>query len=185
MEPLVVRLARWRFILLALLMLPFALLGLLLLPEDDVALQVMGLGFLALFGGLMVFALVKVIQHKPVLIVSDEGIEDRRLKIGIIPWGEVIRAYELPYLWHKNVQVQVRNPEQFKRKQPVLIRTLGELNVAAGWAPFVLVTANTDTPARSVVDYIYQQLALQWPTPTPTEEATTPAAQPDKYPTRL
>lgn len=184
MEPLVVRLARWRFILLALLMLPFALLGLFLVADDDAAARFMGLVFLALFGGLMVFALVKVIQHKPVLILSDAGIEDLRLKLGVIPWGEVVRAYELPYLWHKNVQLQVRNPEQFRRNQPALVRNIGELNAAFGWAPFVLVTANTDTPAKQVVDYIYQQLAYQWPTPTPVEGAA-PAARPDQYPQHL
>lgn len=181
MEPLVVRLARWRFILLAVLMLPFVLIGILLLTAVEEGGWVMGLIFLAVFGGLLVFALVKVIQHKPVLILSDAGIEDLRLKIGVIPWGEVVRAYELPYLWYKNVQLQVRNPEQFRRKQPMLVRTIGELNVAAGWAPFVLVTANTDTPAKTVVDYIYQQLAYQWPTPTPIEGAV-PAARPDQYP---
>lgn len=182
MEPLVVRLARWRFILLALLMLPFVLVGLLTVAEDDAAARFMGLVFLAVFGGLMAFALVKVIQHKPVLIISDAGIEDLRLKTGVIPWGEVVRAYELPYLWHKNVQLQVRNPEQFKRRQPGLVRTISELNNAFGWSPFVLVTANTDTPAKKVVDYIYRQLVLQWPTPTPTEAAA-PAG--GAYPTSI
>ena len=184
MEPLVVRLARWRFILLAVLMLPFALIGLILVVGDDAAARFMGLVFLAVFGGLMAFALVKVIQHKPVLILSDEGIDDKRLKLGVIPWGEVVRAYELPYLWYKNVQLQVRNPEPFKRNQPALVRNISELNAAFGWAPFVLVTANTDTPAKKVVDYIYQQLAYQWPTPTPTE-GTAPATQPDHFPQHL
>ena len=184
MEPLVVRLARWRFILLALLLLPFALVGVLLIVVgEELPVQVMGLFFLLLFGGFTVFALVKIIQHKPVLIISDEGIEDLRLKFGVIPWGEVVRAYELPYLWHKNVQLQVRNPEQFKRRQPGLVRSIGEMNAAFGWAPFVLVTANTDTPAKVVVDYIYRQLVLQWPTPT--EQAAPLAAQPDQYPQSL
>jgi hypothetical protein len=176
MEPLVVRLARWRFILLALLMLPFALMGLLLLVVgEDSAVQVMGQFFLALFGGFAGFALLKVIQHKPVLILSDAGIEDRRLKLGVIPWNEVVRSYELPYFWYKNVQLQVRNPEQFKRNQPTLIRSISEMNAAFGWAPFVLVTANTDTPASAVVDYISRQLIRHWPTPA---EAAGPAAPP-------
>lgn len=179
MEPLVVRLARWRFILLALLMSPFALIGLFAVAEDDPAARFMGLVFLAIFGGLAGFALLKIIQHKPVLILSDEGIDDKRLKLGVIPWSEVVRAYELPYLWYKNVQLQVRNPEPFKRNQPMLVRNISELNAAFGWAPFVLVTANTDTPASKVVDYIYQQLAYQWPTPTTAE---TPVARPDQYP---
>ena len=106
---------------------------------------------------------------------SDAGIEDRRLKLGVIPWNEVVRSFELPYFWYKNVQLQVRNPEQFKRNQPTLIRSISEMNAAFGWAPFVLVTANTDTPASAVVDYISRQLIRHWPTPA---EAAGPAAPP-------
>jgi hypothetical protein len=164
MEPLVIYLARWRFILLALLMLPFSLAGLFMLTIDELVSRVMGFGFLVLFGGFTVFALVKIVQHKPVITLSDAGIEDTRLKIGVIPWSEVVQAYELPYLWYKNVQVLVRHPEQFKQRQPWLTRTLGELNAMSGWSPFVLMTANTSTSASVVVDYICRQLVRHWPT---------------------
>jgi len=167
MEPLIVRLSRWRFGLIALLMLPLTLGSLLLLSDEDPVVRFMGVAGLVFFGGLLVFLLVQLFRSKPAIILSDAGIEDTRLKIGIIPWSEVERAYELPYFWHKNVQVKVRHPEQFRQRQPALVRSLGELNAAAGWKPFVLVTSNTDTSAKTVVDYIYQQLLRQWPTPTP------------------
>lgn len=167
MEPLIVRLSRWRFGLIALLMLPAALGSLLLLSDEDPTVRFMGVAGAAFFGGLLVFLLVQLFRGKPAIILSDAGIEDTRLKIGVIPWSEVERAYELPYLWHKNVQVKVRHPEQFLQRQPTLIRSLGQLNAAAGWTPFVLVTSNTDTSAKTVVDYIYQQLLRHWPTPAP------------------
>lgn len=167
MEPLIVRVSRWRLGLAVLLMLPVALGSLLLLSDEDPTTRFGGAAGLVFFGGLLVFLVVQLFRGKPAIIINDAGIEDTRLKIGVIPWSEVEQAYELPYLWHKNVQVKVRNPEQFQQRQSALMRSLGGLNAAAGWTPFVLVTSNTDTSAKTVVDYIYRQLLRQWPTPTP------------------
>ena len=178
MEPLFVRQARWRFVLLALLMLPFALLGLFLASEDE---PVEGGFFVVLFGGLMLFALVQVFRRKPVITLNDAGIEDTRLKIGIIPYGEIVRAYELPYLWHKNVQVQVRDPARFQQRQPGLLRSLGQLNASMGWTPFVLIMSSTDTKAQVVVDYINQQLLRQWPAPAPAVASPAAAAEEGEY----
>ena len=167
MEPLLIYSSRWRFVLLTLLMLPFALFGLFLLVSDELEAKLMGLFFTALFGGLATFGLVQLLRRKPVIVLNDAGIEDTRLKIGVIPYSEVMRAYELPYLWYKNVQVQVRNPAQFQQRQPALMRAMSQLNASMGWTPFVLMMTTTDSSARVVVDYINQQLLRQWPAPAP------------------
>jgi hypothetical protein len=180
MEPLVIYLARWRFILLALLMLPLSLLGLFMLTIDELESRIFGFGLLVFFGGFAVFAIIKLIQRKAVITLSDAGIEDTRLKTGVIPWSEVVQAYELPYLWYKNVQVLVRNPELFKQRQPWLTRSMGELNALSGWSPFVLMTANTDTAAGVVVDYICRQLVRHWPA-APEAPARSVSAEEGEY----
>lgn len=177
MEPLIVRPARWLFALLAFVFLMLALGMAALMSLEEIEAQVVGFGGLVFFGGIAVFAAWQVLRRKPRIVLNDEGINDSNLKMGVIPWGEITQAYVLPFLWYKNVELKVRNPELYRKKQPGYLRALGSYNSAFGMSPFLLYMSNTDTKAQTVVDYINRQLLKQWPVPTSTS-APSPVPRP-------
>ena len=177
MEPLIVRPSRWLFSLLGIIFLLLALGFAALLGQEEPAAKAVGLGGLVLFGGVAVFSAMQVFRRKPRILLNDEGINDSNLKMGTIPWSEITQAYVLPLLWYKNVELKLRNPELYRKKQPGYLRALGSYNSAFGMSPFVLYMSNTNTKAQIVVDYINRQLLKQWPVPA-SVPAATPASRP-------
>jgi len=179
MEPLIVRPSRWLFGLLTVFFLVFALgFGALVLVDEAEA-RAVGLVGLAFFGGFTVFAAAQLFRRQPRMVLNDEGINDYNLKMGVIPWSEIAQAYVLPVLWYKNVELKVRNPEHYRKRQPGYLRALASYNSAFGMSPFMLYMSNTDTKAQTVVDYIHQQLLQQWPVPAPSPAAS-PRLRPDE-----
>lgn len=163
MPPLIVRPSKLLFGLLLLMLLPFALLGVFLLTLDDAGdTWPAALFLIALFGGLSAMCLWQIFRRKPRMVLDDEGLNDYNLRMGVIPWSEILQAYEAPVLWYKNVELKLRNPEKYRQRQPGLLRALGSYNAAMGISPFTLYMSNTDTKAKVVVDYITQQLVRQW-----------------------
>ncbi|MBF9221032.1 STM3941 family protein [Hymenobacter ruricola] len=175
MEPLIVRNSRWLFGLLGFFFLALALGSAALLLLDDSEARLMGLGGLVFFGGMVVFAAVQLFRRRPRMVLNDEGINDYNLKMGVIPWSEITQAYVLPLLWYKNVELKLRNPDVYRKKQPGYLQALASYNSAFGMSPFVLYMSNTNTKAQTVVDYINRQLLTQWPAPAPPPP---PAAHP-------
>jgi hypothetical protein len=150
MPPLIVRPSKLVFGLLLLLCLPFVLGGGVLLFTLDDSREVRAVAFLAVafFGGMAGFGLWQMLWRKPRMVLSDEGLNDYNLRMGVIPWSEILQAYEAPVLWYKNVELKLRNPEQYRQRQPGLLRALGAYNAALGVFPFTLYMSNTDTKAK-------------------------------------
>jgi|GEM_PF-4191706 len=182
MPPLIVRPSKLVFGLLLLLCVPFVLCGgaLLFVLDDSAEVGVVAFFCLAFFGGLAGFCLWQMFRRKPRMVLNDEGLNDYNLRMGVIPWSEILQAYEAPILWYKNVELKLRNPEQYRQRQPGLLRALGSYNAALGVSPFTLYMSNTDTKAKVVVEYITQQLVRQWLSADP--NAAPPASATPLYP---
>ena len=140
-----------------------------------------GIFFSLMFGAIMLLSGWYLFRGKPRIVLNDEGVEDFNLRMGVIPWSEITAAYVVPYLFYKNVQLQVRNPQVFRQRQPGWMRGLGSYNEAFGVSPFTLQMSNTNTNAQTVLDYINRQLLRQLGTaPAPPPAAARPAAGPEE-----
>ena len=109
-----------------------------------------------LFGATAVLAMIQALSSKPQMVLSDEGIFDCNLKMGVLPWSEIAGAQVRQMLNQRNVEVQLRDPEQCRRRQPW--RLLSGYSLAVGASPFILYTSYSNISADSVIDYISQQL---------------------------
>ncbi len=84
-----------------------------------------GLGFIALP--------VMFFRAAPQVVINDEGIEDRRLKIGVIRW-EDIRSLSIGSVHSaKFLCVEVADPERYSSRLPRWSRWLAALNEALGF----------------------------------------------------
>lgn len=108
--------------------------GAMLLQAPLLAL-VVGPGVL-LFAQLALFHLREGVLGRPRLVLDAEGLEDRQLGTGRIPWDQVldVRVHQS----YPHLLVEVRDPERFARVQPFLLRALGWMNSWFGYPRFLV-----------------------------------------------
>jgi hypothetical protein len=95
-----------------------------------------------------------VLSAHPTIILSDRGIDDRRFRIGLIPWEDInsVSAYSVssrPY-----VQLWLRNEREYLTRWPLWRRSLGRLATAMGYSPFSISFSFLTPGYQPVYDYL-------------------------------
>ena len=122
MEPLIIEQSRWRLGLLSLFFMcvscyfGFMLYGLNSSSHGIDLFRIFTILFLGIFGSVTVLALIQAFSRKPQMMLSDEGIFDYNLKMGVLPWSEITGAQVRQTLNHENVLLEVRSPEQCRQR---------------------------------------------------------------------
>lgn len=95
-------------------------------------LYVHGLGLLSIvfFGSCGLFALKKLFDQKPALVLNNSGFVDNSssASAGFIPWSEVVGAEIFEIQQQKMLVIKVRNPEEYIARGSSLKRTLNKAN---------------------------------------------------------
>jgi len=95
-----------------------------------------------LFGGCLVASILRLFTKRPVIILSEQGIEDIRWGIGAIPWSEIIsiqvetittRGRE-----HKFLGLRLQNEHVYQAKVSLFKKTALAANRAMGFSFFIL-----------------------------------------------
>jgi hypothetical protein len=94
--------------------------------------RVHGVGLVAIvfFGILGLYALKKLFDKKPGLVLNDSGIVDNASSVspGFIPWSEVIGAEICEIQKQKLLIIKVRDPQEYIARGSSLRRTLNKAN---------------------------------------------------------
>jgi hypothetical protein len=129
---------------------PIKLLGLLALTSlmvavsyfcttwDDVVAQIVGWLGIAFFGLGFIVVPVQMLTFGPMVIINEVGIEDRRLRLGMIPWEEIhaITTHSIegcPFLG-----LHLRDPGRYLARMPWWKRFIAKSNVSIGYSPFTI-----------------------------------------------
>ena len=88
------------------------------------------------------------------VIVDDDGIEDRRLRIGVVPWEE-ITAIELCWTGPaKYLCVEVLDPDKYLARMPLHVRLATRANALLGYPPITMTFAGLSPGISEVWEYI-------------------------------
>ena len=94
------------------------------------------------FGGCLVAAILRLFTKKPVIILSEDGLEDIRWGTGAIPWFEIvsiqIETIETRGREHSFLGVRLRNERAYQSKVPMLRKAAFAANRALGFSYFIL-----------------------------------------------
>jgi hypothetical protein len=102
------------------------------------------------FGLTALKIVVDILRPRPRVIINDEGIEDRRLKIGVVPWKD-IAAIELRRMGPaKFFCVEVRDPDHYVSRMPAVVRLGTWANGLLGHPPVTMTFAGLSPPINDV-----------------------------------
>lgn len=133
MNALVVRYSRRKMLAtlaIALVILPVAAwMALTATASDD---RVVGVVVAAAAAAAGLFALRKLTDRSPQIVISADGFLDHRLHIGLVPWTEISGASVIKASRQKFVTLQLRDPEMFLHSLSDLSRRLGRFQSSVG-----------------------------------------------------
>jgi hypothetical protein len=163
MQPLFVRYSRWYFVFqpLAFLACISSAVGIF---HEVKSLQSTDFIGIILFGVMAVVTgrgLLQLIQRKPFIVLNDSGVFSEDWGLETIPWSDIEQAFISSERWPKHVELLLRNPETYLKRQFWLRRILTTCESVFGKSPFLLLTGMSDTSADTVVEYICQRLSQQ------------------------
>ena len=141
MEPIVIAQSRLKWIVFLIVSLLFVAAGALLLAIGESPLKAWGT--MVFFGGCALVFAWQIIDSRPRIVISDDGIVDRTLKVGVIEWSD-IRAV---WLYRKSgipfVGLDLRDPAKYVARLSPLMQRMAALNEKLEYPPLNLNLAGT------------------------------------------
>jgi hypothetical protein len=127
-------------------------------PESDLAAA--GI-FTLFFAALTAVLAVRVFRTRPLMVLSDEGVVDHRLKgVGVVPWAEFEGASVKRHFGFSVVCLRLRDPDAVLGALPAWRRRLLRSNLDAYGTEWAINLTGTGTSAQAVVDAVNRQVAL-------------------------
>jgi len=151
-KPIIFRNSKARFAFLRLFAaLPVACCGVMLSdPTCTPAERVASWCGIVMFGSCEAFFLWMYLDRRARIIIDSEGVFDRLLGLGRIPWTEILGA-RLEFMGEDAmVCLELRDPQEWIARLPARHRFLAPANQAIGFSQFNLIISNLDAAPEQV-----------------------------------
>lgn len=134
MEKFEIRFSRISFFLLSLLALAFVVLGIFIaLNARNQKDTLIAWSSIILFGLCFLVFLKHFFNNAPRIIVDDEGIEDKSLKVGKILWQDIEVAYSNNFMTNKFISLKLKDADKYLTKTSNFNRKLSGFNKSLGF----------------------------------------------------
>ncbi|QDA61324.1 STM3941 family protein [Hymenobacter jejuensis] len=156
-EDLIYYNSRKRYVLLTLVSLVFVAVGVFLIVKKGNWGQ--GMITIIFFGAGVAVGARQFLDTRPRLQITDEGILDRTLGVGLIPWTEITYAYVRAINHEYFICLQVRDEQAYLGRLSPLKRRLANANEALGFTPISINLSGVDLNPEQLLEYILKQSA--------------------------
>jgi|GEM_PF-836281 len=109
--------------------------------------------------GVLVFAW-QLLDTRPRLVINEQGINDRTLGIGILPWSEIAGAYVHSINNIDFICLILRNPEEYRSRLSPIKRFMSPANRALGCTDFIINLAGISVPTQAIFELVLKQSKL-------------------------
>lgn len=159
MKNVVIRASRVRSAVLLVVAAMFVAAGLMLL--DSRAYIRLGRGLVVVFGVVTAWAVVRLLDPRPRVILDDGGVTDRTLGVGRIDWAHIRRAYARRARGRTLVCLELRDADAFVRRLSPFMRQLLRVQGRLGDGELAVDLTGTTAGAERVADLIMTEVARQ------------------------
>jgi hypothetical protein len=111
-------------------------------------------------GGIPIFVW-QLIDSRPRLVVDDDGVFDRTLGVGKIPWDEITGAYKKTIQGSSFVCLHLLHPEIYAGKLGAVKRSLLKTNQKLGFTSISLNLSGTATDPDQVVELVLKMVEMK------------------------
>jgi hypothetical protein len=112
---------------------------------------------LVFFGSGLIWLPIRFFRTGPQVVVSHEGIYDRRLKVGVVFWGDVAAIYTRRIKTTEFLCLELRDPEKYLSRLPPWKRIVVAANRRLGFADLPIGFSGLTPGIRDVRNYLQDQ----------------------------
>ncbi|MET4108183.1 STM3941 family protein [Hymenobacter sp. UYP22] len=156
-ENLIYHNSRWRYALLTLGGLAFVAMGVFMIITEGK--WGLGLVSIAFFGTGVLVGIRQLLDSRPRLQITEEGILDRTLGVGLIPWADIDDAYVRSINQENFICLVLHNEDEYLQRLPPLKRKLASANAALGFTMLSVNLSGVDLNPEQLLEYILKQSA--------------------------
>lgn len=157
MEKIVIKTSRLKYTFLLIAAIGFVACGVFLLNQSGPKwVSWMSIIF---FGSMIPLFTWQLFDSRPRLILDEEGVLDRTLKIGKISWNDISGAYLKEIKGNNFICLELKNEETYLTKLSPLMRVATSANVKLGFTPLSLNLSGVNTDAHQVLEVVLKMSA--------------------------
>jgi hypothetical protein len=150
MEKLIIKNARWKYVLLLIGSIGFVVAGIWMVSDGKL------FGWLAIlfFGAGIPIFIWQIADARPRLIINDLGILDRTLGVGRIDWSDIEAAYVRSISGNDFICLELKNVEKYAGKLSRVKRAMASANRNLGFTDFSINLSGVDARTEEVFELV-------------------------------
>jgi hypothetical protein len=107
-----------------------------------------------MFGSAMLIFGKRILTRTPLVLINSEGIEDKRLNLGLISWSEITSIFPHKVESIDSLLFSVKLPEKYINKLPFFTKLIRKINGDSDLNEFKIYFTELDKPIEEALNYI-------------------------------
>jgi len=142
----------WRMLILPVAMLLMGVYGIRVCME----IKSLWIGMILIFFSIMglYFGIYPFVYLMPAIIIDERGIEDKRMKIGVIPWSDISGARVHAFVSGADLCVLLKNPDVYINKSVTLAVNIQQVRKAINEPGIYITFGSFACDSNEVLQYI-------------------------------
>jgi len=159
MTTLVARNSRTRYILFLILALAFVAGGIVLVVHEKGGTDWGAWAGIVFFGACALVFIRQLCDARPRLVIDAQGIFDRTLRVGVIPWDDIVGAYPKSIYGNDFICLELRDADPWLARLSPRVQKLVKTNLVLGFQVLNVNLSGTNVKPDAVLAAIRDGLA--------------------------
>jgi len=113
------------------------------------------IGFIAVIN-LLVIAMRGEKKDEPIIVLSDEGVFDSRLKVGVIRWEDIRRIKSHKFHGEKYISLELHDMKTYESRRPIWLRWPAKIFILMGMTPIAFTTTQLDVTHDILIQKLHE-----------------------------
>ena len=102
------------------------------------------------------FKLIRGQSKAPIIILDEQGVFDRRLKVGVIEWDDIrrIRSYSLSGAEY--ISLELHDEKKYKSRRPLWLGAISQVQRLFGMTSIAISTNGLDVDHATLVQWLHE-----------------------------
>ena len=112
------------------------------------------------FVAIVVHSAVRGESTDPCIILDDEGVLDKRLKVGVISWDDIRRISLYDLQGAQYVCLELHNAEMYTARQPSWLKLASKTQRLVGMSSMSLSTSGMDMDSKTLAGLLHERCEM-------------------------